>query len=63
MSTAALRLALPVALGGESAGGSSTGLAVLSLASIVVGYLVIAALWYFVFRDRKRRREERDSPD
>jgi hypothetical protein len=53
---AALILAPPLALGGEAAGGDSTGLAILSVASMVIGYLVIAALWYFVFRDRARAR-------
>ena len=33
---------LPLALDGESAGNSSTGLAVISIASMVFGYLVIA---------------------
>ncbi|HEV7586342.1 MAG TPA: hypothetical protein VGO14_11245 [Solirubrobacteraceae bacterium] len=56
---AALTLWLPLALGGESAGGESTGLAVISAISIVVGYALIAALWYFVFRDRGRGRRGR----
>ena len=51
--TAALIVWLPVALGGES-GGESTGIAVISAISIVIGYALIAALWYFVFRDRRR---------
>jgi branched-subunit amino acid ABC-type transport system permease component len=55
---AALTLWLPVALGGESAGGDSTGIAVLSAISIVIGYALIAALWYFVFRDRSGRRRK-----
>ena len=55
---------LPLALDGESAGNSSTGLAVISIASMVFGYLVIAGLWYFVFRDKARaRRRERDRSD
>jgi hypothetical protein len=53
--SAALTLSLPLALGGESAGGESTGIAVISAISIVVGYALIAALWFFVFRDRRRR--------
>jgi peptidoglycan/LPS O-acetylase OafA/YrhL len=59
MPTGALILALPLALGGESAGGEGTGIAVLSVVSIVAGYLLIAALWYFVFRDRARTRRRR----
>jgi hypothetical protein len=56
---AALILSLPLALGGESAGGESTGIAVISAISLVVGYGLIAALWFFVFRDRRRRGRKR----
>jgi hypothetical protein len=59
---AALTLSLPIALGGES-GGEGTGIAVISAVSIVVGYLLIAGLWYFVFRDRARARRKRDPSD
>ena len=56
--------ALPVALDGESATQSNTGLAVISVASMVFGYLLIAGLWYFVFREKARaRRRERDGSD
>jgi hypothetical protein len=61
--SATLMLSLPLALGGESAGGESTGLAVISVVSIVIGYLLIAALWYFVFRGRGRARRNGDPPD
>ena len=54
-------LALPLALDGESAGNGSTGLAVISVVSIVFGYLLIAALWSFVFRPRARERRKRSS--
>jgi hypothetical protein len=60
---AVLILSLPLALGGESAGGESTGLAVISVVSIVAGYLLIAALWYFVFRGRARALRKRDRSD
>jgi hypothetical protein len=63
MPIGALILSLPLALGGESAGRESTGLAVISLLSIVLGYLLIAGLWYFVFRDRTRRRRKRGPSD
>ena len=59
---AALTIWLPVALGGES-GGESTGIAVISAISIVIGYALIAGLWYFVFRDRARARRKRDRSD
>jgi hypothetical protein len=54
---------LPMGLGGESAGGQSTGIAVISAVSIVVGYVLIWALWYFVFRDGSRARRNRDRSD
>jgi hypothetical protein len=59
----ALILSLPIALGGESASGESTGIAVISAVSIVVGYVLIAGLWHFVFRDRARTRRKRDRPE
>lgn len=62
MPIGVLILSLPVALGGESTGGESTGLAVISLVSIVLGYLLIAGLWYFVFSARARRRRGKDGP-
>jgi hypothetical protein len=65
MAAAVLLHHLPLALDGESAGNNSTGLALISVASMVVGYLVIAGLWWFVFRDksRARRRERDEHPD
>ncbi|HEY1457886.1 MAG TPA: hypothetical protein VGF15_05155 [Solirubrobacteraceae bacterium] len=47
--------AAPLALGGESITGNGTAIAVLSAISIVGGYLLLAGLWYFVFRDRSRK--------
>jgi hypothetical protein len=63
MSIGAAVLSMPLALGGESAGGETTGIAVISVVSIIAGYLLIAALWYFVFRDRARARRRRDRSD
>jgi len=63
ISIGAAIFSLPMALGGESAGGESTGIAVISVASVVAGYLLIAALWYFVFRDSARARRRRDRSD
>ena len=60
MNLAALTSLVPVALDGESVSGNNTALAVISLVSIVSGYLLLAALWYFVFRDRARARRKRD---
>lgn len=63
MSIGAAVMSVPLALGGESAGGDSTGLAVISVVSIVAGYLLIAALWYFIFRDRARSKRRNGSSD
>jgi hypothetical protein len=60
----AMLSSVPLALDGESANQGSTGLAAISVASMIFGYLVIAGLWYFVFRDKARaRRRERDSSE
>jgi hypothetical protein len=63
MSAAAVLLALTPALDGESATGNSTSIALVALVSMVVGYLVLAGLWYFVFREKARSRRKRDSSD
>lgn len=50
-------LFLPLALDGEAAvehGSSGTTLAVVSAVSIVGGYLLLYALWRFVFSDRAK---------
>jgi len=60
-------LVVPVvlALNGESVAGNGAGIAVISLVSIVGGYVLLAGLWYFVFRDRasKGRRGKGRRPD
>lgn len=64
MDTIAGLLSLPLALDGESAANGNAELAVLSLVTMVFGYLLLAALWYFVFSARaRRRREKRDDPE
>jgi hypothetical protein len=63
MDLGALTLSLLLALDGESASGNSTGIAVISLVSIVFGYLLLAALWYFVFRDKAREKRKKGSSD
>jgi hypothetical protein len=59
---AALAVSLVLALDGESAN-SNTGVAVLSLVSIVCGYVLLAALWYFVFRNKARERRKKGPSD
>jgi hypothetical protein len=63
MHLGVLPLSLLLALDGESGVGDSTGIAVISLVSIVFGYLLLAALWYFVFRDKTRAKRKKRSPD
>ncbi|HST55607.1 MAG TPA: hypothetical protein VLJ42_06900 [Solirubrobacteraceae bacterium] len=61
MSAAAFVLQLPVALGGDSGSGNGTAIAAVSIVSIVGGYLLLAGLWYFVFREKAqdKRRDKR----
>ncbi len=55
---------LPLALDGESAGaGNSTGIAVITLVSMVFGYLLLFALWWFVFREKARSKRKRGPSD
>jgi hypothetical protein len=56
-------LSMPLALDGEAEGAKNTGLAVISLVSIVIAYVGLSALWWFVFRDRSRGRRHEDGPD
>jgi hypothetical protein len=55
--------ALILALDGESANANNTGLAVISIVSIVSGYLLLAGLWFFVFSNKARTRREKNSRD
>jgi uncharacterized iron-regulated membrane protein len=54
---------LILALDGESAGGSNTGLAMISVASMVFGWLLVGGLWFFVFREKAHRRREKNRTD
>jgi hypothetical protein len=56
-------LIVPLALDGESVTGNNTALAVIALVSMIAGYVLLAALWYFVFRDRTRSKRKRDPRD
>ncbi len=61
MGIATLLYPLPLALDGESVTASNTGLAVISVVSMVFGYLLLAALWYFVFSAKARERRNRNN--
>ncbi len=63
MTLASITVLAPLALDGESVSGNNTALAVISLVSIVSGYLLLAALWYFVFREKAREKRRKGSPD
>jgi hypothetical protein len=60
---ASLISSLPMALGGEAETANSTGLGIISVVSIGVGYVGLFALWFFVFRDRSRSKRKKDSSD
>jgi hypothetical protein len=50
---------VPLALDGEAAsesGGNGTAIAVISAASIVAGYVLLFALWRYVFSARAKAR-------
>jgi hypothetical protein len=53
----------PPALDGESATQSNTGLDIISIVSIVFGYVLLALLWRFVFSKKARSKRERDPPE
>jgi hypothetical protein len=61
-------LLLPLALDGESVSGNNDAIAVISVISIVSGYVLLAGLWYFVFSAKAQRRRDsqqrhrKDSP-
>lgn len=58
-----LHTALLLALDGESAVSRNAGLAIISAASMVFGYVLLACLWHFVFSAKaRRRRGEKDPP-
>jgi hypothetical protein len=58
-----LALLVPVALDGEAVSSNNTAIAVISVVSIVSGYLLLAALWYFFFRSKARQKRGKGSPD
>ncbi len=58
----ALALQLPLALDGESVaetGSNGTAIAIVAAVSLVFGYLLLAALWHFVFREKARAKRRK----
>jgi hypothetical protein len=59
-----LLLSVPFALDGESVTNNNEAIAIISVVSIAAGYILLAALWYFVFREKAReKRRAKDRPD
>jgi hypothetical protein len=52
-------LSLPMALDGEAETASNTGIGVISIVSIALGYVGLFALWFFVFRDKSRSKRKK----
>jgi uncharacterized membrane protein (GlpM family) len=63
MNPLAIALLAPLALDGESVNNNSSAIAVISLVSIVGGFLLLGALWYFVFREKARKKRNKGSSD
>jgi hypothetical protein len=51
---------LVLALDGESVTAGNEGLAVISVVSMLSGYLLLAGLWYFVFREKARAKRDKN---
>jgi hypothetical protein len=57
-----LILSLPLALDGEAVSANNTGIAVLAAVSMVACYVGLAALWFFVFREKARTKRKGTPP-
>jgi hypothetical protein len=57
---ARLIASLPMALDGEAESVNSTGLGIVSVASIGLTYIGLFALWFFVFRGKSRSKRKKD---
>jgi hypothetical protein len=63
MTVTALVTFLPLALDGESSSNTnSVGIGIISLISMASVYVLLAALWYFVFREKARDKRKRGTP-
>lgn len=66
MHVAHLALSIPLAVGElenqETTGKGGVGIGIISVASIAVGYVALFALWWFVFRDKRRSKRKKDPP-
>jgi hypothetical protein len=62
MNLLTFALVLPIALDGESVSANNSALAVVSIVSIVGGYLLLFALWHFVFSEKARDKHSKEPP-
>ncbi len=59
-----LVVSLPLALDGEAETSNNLGLGIISAVSIGIGWVGLFALWFFVFRDKSRSKQNKeDSPE
>ena len=63
MNLLAFTLLAPLALDGESVTTNNSAIAAVSLISIVGGFLLLGALWYFVFREKAQDKRKDPPPD
>jgi hypothetical protein len=54
---------LPLALDGEAETAGNTGLGIISVVFIALGWIGLLALWYFALRDKSRSTRDKDSAD
>jgi hypothetical protein len=62
MNLLPVALLLPLALDGESVNNNNSAIAAVTIASIVGGFLLLGALWYFVFRAKAWNKHKDDRP-
>jgi hypothetical protein len=65
LAAASPLVVVPLALGGESvaeSGGSAEVLAIISVVSIAIGYVILFALWRYVF-SAKAKAKRGEPPD
>ena len=60
MALAGILLSIPLALDGETTTSNSTDIAILAALSMGLCYVGLAALWYFVFRDKSKAKTKRE---
>jgi uncharacterized membrane protein (GlpM family) len=62
MGLLAFTLLAPLALDGESVNNNNSAIAAVSIVSIIGGFLLLGAIWYFVFRAKAWDKNKDDQP-